>query len=206
MGAGTTSMAVFYEGATVYADVIPVGGGHVTRDIARGLSTPPQQAERLKTLYGSALRTANDDHEMIDVPALGEEKRNAAQPGAAQLPKFDHCSQARGKPSSLSVNGWKNPALPALPVNGSSSSVEPRNCRARSSSPRKSLRSRCASAARFASPDWPKPPADRPSQPAQACLPSSSTTGEKPGGQRRRNHPQTVVFSQKWEVGSVKTF
>lgn len=74
MGAGTTSMAVFYEGATVYADVIPVGGGHVTRDIARGLSTPPQQAERLKTLYGSALRTANDDHEMIDVPALGEDR------------------------------------------------------------------------------------------------------------------------------------
>ena len=38
MGGGTTSIAVFYEGNLVHVDSIPVGGEHVTRDIARGLS------------------------------------------------------------------------------------------------------------------------------------------------------------------------
>ena len=49
MGGGTTSIAVFYEGHLVHVDSIPVGGEHVTRDIARGLSTPLAHAERMKT-------------------------------------------------------------------------------------------------------------------------------------------------------------
>ena len=73
MGAGTTSMAVFFDGSVVYADGIPVGGAHVTSDIARGLTTSVAHAERLKTLYGNALAGAMDDREIIDVPQIGEE-------------------------------------------------------------------------------------------------------------------------------------
>jgi cell division protein FtsA len=73
MGAGVTSIAVFYEGSLIYTDVVPVGGGHVTSDIARGLSTPLNHAERLKTLYGHAVATSSDVREMIDVPQVGEE-------------------------------------------------------------------------------------------------------------------------------------
>lgn len=74
MGAGVTSIAVFYEGSLIYTDAVPVGGGHVTSDIARGLSTPLNHAERLKTLYGHAVATASDTREMIDVPQVGEEE------------------------------------------------------------------------------------------------------------------------------------
>ncbi|MAO91014.1 MAG: cell division protein FtsA [Rhodospirillaceae bacterium] len=73
MGGGTTSFSVFYEGAAVYGDCIPVGGQHVTSDIARGLSTTLQQAERLKTLYGSCQPAPSDDRELIDAPRIGEE-------------------------------------------------------------------------------------------------------------------------------------
>lgn len=73
MGAGVTSIAVFCEGSLIYTEVVPVGGGHVTSDIARGLSTPLNHAERLKTLYGHAVATASDVREMIDVPQVGEE-------------------------------------------------------------------------------------------------------------------------------------
>ncbi len=73
MGGGTTSFCVFYEGAAVHADSVPVGGHHVTSDIARGLSTPINHAERLKTLYGSAVPAASDDRELIDAPQVGEE-------------------------------------------------------------------------------------------------------------------------------------
>ena len=46
MGAGTTSVAVFYDGHLIHADSVPIGGAHVTSDIARGLSTPLAHAER----------------------------------------------------------------------------------------------------------------------------------------------------------------
>jgi cell division protein FtsA len=83
MGGGTTSIAVFFDGNVVYTDSVPVGGGHVTSDIARGLSTPLVQAERIKTLYGSALAGPADDRELVEVPLVGEE--NAA--AATQIPR-----------------------------------------------------------------------------------------------------------------------
>ncbi|MFY9287070.1 MAG: cell division protein FtsA [Alphaproteobacteria bacterium] len=73
MGAGTTSFSVFFDGSVVYTDGIPVGGAHVTNDIARGLTTSLSHAERLKTLYGNAVPSAMDEREIIDVPQVGEE-------------------------------------------------------------------------------------------------------------------------------------
>jgi cell division protein FtsA len=74
MGGGTTGLAVFFEGNLVFTDCVPVGGAHVTNDIARGLTTPLAHAERMKTLYGSTLSSSSDDREMIDVPQVGEEE------------------------------------------------------------------------------------------------------------------------------------
>lgn len=73
MGGGTTSIAVFYDSALVYVDSVQIGGNHVTNDIARGLSTPPPQAERLKTLFGNCLSSHADDRETITVPQVGVE-------------------------------------------------------------------------------------------------------------------------------------
>lgn len=78
MGAGTTSISAFVEGSLLHVDVLPVGGQHVTNDIARGLSTPIHHAERMKTLFGSALASASDEREMIDVPQVGEDAGDAA--------------------------------------------------------------------------------------------------------------------------------
>lgn len=78
MGGGTTSIAVFLAGQLVHTDVIPVGGHHVTNDIARGLSTPLSYAERMKTLYGSAIPSAADDREMLKVPLVGEDEDGAS--------------------------------------------------------------------------------------------------------------------------------
>jgi cell division protein FtsA len=78
MGGGTTSIAVFVAGQLVHTDVIPVGGHHVTNDIARGLSTPLSYAERMKTLYGSAIPSPSDDREMLKVPLVGEDEDGAS--------------------------------------------------------------------------------------------------------------------------------
>jgi len=50
-----------------------VGGHHVTADIARGLSTSIAGAERIKTLHGSAIASANEDREMIEAPPRGDD-------------------------------------------------------------------------------------------------------------------------------------
>ncbi len=76
IGGGVTSFAVFSGGGLVHLDAIPLGGNHVTSDIAKGLTTSLQNAERLKTLYGSAVATSSDESEMIDVPPLGEEEQS----------------------------------------------------------------------------------------------------------------------------------
>jgi cell division protein FtsA len=83
MGGGTTTIAVFYDGSIVYADTVPVGGVHVTNDLARGLSTPIAQAERMKTLFGSAIPSPADERETITVPVVGEEDDSHAN----QVPK-----------------------------------------------------------------------------------------------------------------------
>lgn len=83
IGAGTTSISIFFDGHMIFSDGLPVGGIHITNDIARGLTTTFAHAERLKTLYGSSILAPMDDREIIDVPQVGEE----APEFANHLPK-----------------------------------------------------------------------------------------------------------------------
>ena len=80
MGGGLTTVAVFSEGGPVLIDSVAIGGQHVTNDIARGLGTGMQHAERLKTLYGSAVENPGDERELIDVPLIGETARVGGNP------------------------------------------------------------------------------------------------------------------------------
>lgn len=84
MGGGATSIAVFIEDQMVWADSIPVGGGHVTADLAHGLGAGLAHAERLKTLYGNTIPGVGDDREILEVPQIGEDERPAT---AATFPK-----------------------------------------------------------------------------------------------------------------------
>lgn len=71
MGGGTTSASIFYEGEPLFTTVVPVGGRHITSDIAHGLNVSVATAERIKTLYGSALATPVGEREQFEVPVLG---------------------------------------------------------------------------------------------------------------------------------------
>jgi cell division protein FtsA len=73
MGGGSTSLAVYSGGSLTHVDSLPVGGGHVTQDVARGLSTSIVGAERIKTLHGSAIASTNEDREMIEAPPRGDD-------------------------------------------------------------------------------------------------------------------------------------
>jgi cell division protein FtsA len=79
MGAGTTTIAVFSGGRFVHADGLPLGGRHVTMDLARGLNARVADAERIKTLYGSVLSGGSDERDMIAVPPVDNDEREAPQ-------------------------------------------------------------------------------------------------------------------------------
>ncbi len=54
IGSHTTSYAVFLEGKIVYVSHIPIGGMHITTEIAKNLSISIKEAEKLKIIYGNA--------------------------------------------------------------------------------------------------------------------------------------------------------
>lgn len=64
IGAHSSELVVFYEGAVAYTASVPIGGQHFTNDLAVGLQMPVAQAEELKRHYGHARVT--------DVPELAE--------------------------------------------------------------------------------------------------------------------------------------
>ena len=76
-GGGTTDVAVFVNGSVWHTTIIPVGGNHLTSDVAICLRTPISTAEEIKIKYGHAVAQAVAADEMIDIAAFGERGRQA---------------------------------------------------------------------------------------------------------------------------------
>jgi cell division protein FtsA len=76
IGGGTTEVAVFQNGSIKNIAVIPVGGDYITNDIAVGLRTPIQVAEKLKVEHGVALYSLSDKEGSIELQQIsGKESR-----------------------------------------------------------------------------------------------------------------------------------
>jgi len=77
IGAHSSDLVVFFEGAVAYTASVPIGGQHFTNDLAVGLQMPVAQAEELKRRYGNAVVTA--------VPQLAEIEIANPQPQMLRL-------------------------------------------------------------------------------------------------------------------------
>ncbi|HEY1851656.1 MAG TPA: cell division protein FtsA [Candidatus Binataceae bacterium] len=71
IGGGTTDVIVFLNGAVMHTAVLPIGGNHLTSDVAAGLRTPLSDAERLKISHGVATNLIVGRDEMVQVPGVG---------------------------------------------------------------------------------------------------------------------------------------
>jgi len=71
IGGGTTDIAIFVDGAIKHTSVLSLGGNHLTNDIAVGLRTPAQEAERIKQKWGCCLTSMVGKDETIEVPSVG---------------------------------------------------------------------------------------------------------------------------------------
>ena len=74
LGGGTTDAALLRNGAIWHTAVLPLGGDHISNDIAIGLRTPMADAEDIKKRYGCALTALVSAEETVDVPSVGGRK------------------------------------------------------------------------------------------------------------------------------------
>jgi len=70
IGGGTTSIAVFEENDLIHTSILPIGGSHITNDIAIGLRTSIDIAERVKIEYGNATPKEISKKEDINLAAI----------------------------------------------------------------------------------------------------------------------------------------
>ena len=72
IGAGTTDVAIFTNGAIRHTSVIPIAGDLITSDIAMALRTPTKDAEEIKVESGYAKQLLTDAETQVEVPGLGD--------------------------------------------------------------------------------------------------------------------------------------
>jgi cell division protein FtsA len=72
IGAGTTDVAIFTNGAIRHTAVIPIAGDLITSDIAMALRTPTKDAEDIKVENGYAKQLLADPDTQVEVPGLGD--------------------------------------------------------------------------------------------------------------------------------------
>jgi cell division protein FtsA len=73
IGGGTSDLAIYVNGDVWHTMVLPVGGAHITQDIAVGLRVSPEQAEMVKKQHGHAIKNEVGEDEFFTLRAFGEE-------------------------------------------------------------------------------------------------------------------------------------
>jgi len=77
IGGGTTDIAVFFQGSIRSCSVLPIGGNHITSDIAIGIRTPLAEAEEIKRDFGHACPEQASSDDSIEVAGIGSPERRA---------------------------------------------------------------------------------------------------------------------------------
>ncbi len=86
LGAGTTDVTVYAKGEVWHTAVLPLGGDHITRDLAYGLNVPLEVAEQIKVEYGRALPTRHaQDEEPLNIRPFGADDDLVVRPSELAL-------------------------------------------------------------------------------------------------------------------------
>jgi cell division protein FtsA len=125
IGGGTTNVALFREGAIWHTAILPLGGDHITNDIAVGLRTPVGDAEELKKRYGCALTARVPAEETVDVPSVGGRKpRELSRQVLSEIiqPRVEEIFRLVAK--DLARAGFEDAATAGVVVTGGTSILE----------------------------------------------------------------------------------
>lgn len=125
MGAGTSDLAVFSQGAIRHTSCIPIAGDLVTNDIAVALRTPTQHAEDIKIKYACALEQLARADESIQVPSVGErQSRRLARQTLAQVVEARYREIFTMIQAELRRSGFENMIRAGLVLTGGAARME----------------------------------------------------------------------------------
>lgn len=125
IGAGTTDIAVFTNGAIRHTACLPIAGDQVTNDLAVALRTPTQHAEDIKIKYGCALEQLAGSEETIQVPSVGERtSRRLARQTLAQVVEARYRELFSLVNAELRRSGYENLVSSGLVLTGGAAKVE----------------------------------------------------------------------------------
>jgi len=125
IGAGTTDIAVFTDGAIRHTACIPIAGDQVTNDIAVALRTPTQHAEDIKIKYACALEQLARNDESIQVPSVGDRtSRQLARQTLAQVVEARYRELFSLVQAELRHSGFENIVAAGLVMTGGASRIE----------------------------------------------------------------------------------
>ncbi len=125
IGAGTTDIAVFTDGAIRHTSCIPIAGDQVTNDIAVALRTPTQHAEDIKIRFACALEQLARNDETIQVPSVGDRtSRRLARQTLAQVVEARYRELFSLVQSELRRSGLENMVAAGLVMTGGASKIE----------------------------------------------------------------------------------
>jgi cell division protein FtsA len=85
IGSRTTKLVVFEEGDVIYSAVLPIGADHITGDLAMGMQTSLDVAERVKLEVGNALPKLFEKTEEINLRDFGGENQNFSKKYLAEI-------------------------------------------------------------------------------------------------------------------------
>lgn len=125
IGAGTTDIAVFRQGAIRHTCCIPIAGDQATNDIAVALRTPTQHAEDIKIQYACALEQLTKADESIQVPSVGDRvSRRLARRTLAQVVEARYRELLSLVRDELRRSGFENMIPAGLVLTGGGAKME----------------------------------------------------------------------------------
>jgi len=125
IGAGTTDIAVYKQGAIRHTCCIPIAGDQATNDIAVALRTPTQHAEDIKIQYACALEQLTKADESIQVPSVGDRvSRRLARRTLAQVVEARYRELLSLVRDELRRSGFEDMVPAGLVLTGGGAKVE----------------------------------------------------------------------------------
>ena len=125
IGAGTTDIAIYAQGAIRFTRSLPLGGDLVTNDIAYGVHTPTMHAEELKVKYACALAQLAHSEETVQVPSVGDrESRRWGRQQLAQVVQARYEEIFEEVQRELHRSGYESLVAAGIVLTGGASRME----------------------------------------------------------------------------------
>ena len=125
LGGGTSDVAIFMDDSISHTINIPVGGDHVTNDIARAIQTPTAQAEELKKKYGCASSSLTSEGEKISTPSInGRSDKVFSRQALADVIEYRYAEIFQMIRQRLEINDLSQYLPAGIVLTGGASKIE----------------------------------------------------------------------------------